>query len=183
MRLALALVPLALVAALPAKATTTIENWTFQASTPTGPITSHSGSFSFSYDQDGPYNPQLLSINFTLGSIVYDLTNTDLIEFTGASEPNQFIIGGAANGGARRLGPGSLDWWFYTIPTEDTFSYTTNTTTFVYTDRAVRFTRETLTAPVNNPVPEPATWAMLIAGFGLVGAAQRKRRARQPATS
>ncbi len=26
-------------------------------------------------------------------------------------------------------------------------------------------------------VPEPATWAMLIAGFGLVGAAQRRRRA------
>jgi hypothetical protein len=27
-----------------------------------------------------------------------------------------------------------------------------------------------------NFVPEPATWAMLIAGFGLVGAAQRRRR-------
>ena len=25
-------------------------------------------------------------------------------------------------------------------------------------------------------VPEPATWAMLIAGFGLVGAAARRRR-------
>jgi hypothetical protein len=27
-----------------------------------------------------------------------------------------------------------------------------------------------------NPIPEPATWAMLIAGFGLVGAASRRRR-------
>ncbi len=27
-----------------------------------------------------------------------------------------------------------------------------------------------------NPVPEPAAWAMLIAGFGLVGATQRRRR-------
>ena len=26
-------------------------------------------------------------------------------------------------------------------------------------------------------VPEPATWEMLIAGFGLVGAAARRRRA------
>ena len=25
-------------------------------------------------------------------------------------------------------------------------------------------------------VPEPASWAMLIAGFGLVGASQRRRR-------
>jgi hypothetical protein len=26
-------------------------------------------------------------------------------------------------------------------------------------------------------IPEPATWAMLIAGFGLTGAAMRRRRA------
>ena len=28
----------------------------------------------------------------------------------------------------------------------------------------------------NNAVPEPASWAMLIAGFGLTGAAMRRRR-------
>ena len=27
---------------------------------------------------------------------------------------------------------------------------------------------------VNAPVPEPATWAMMISGFGLVGAAMRR---------
>ncbi len=31
-------------------------------------------------------------------------------------------------------------------------------------------------AVVANPVPEPATWAMLIAGFGLVGVALRSRK-------
>ena len=31
--------------------------------------------------------------------------------------------------------------------------------------------------PGNPGVPEPATWALLIAGFGLVGAAARRRRA------
>lgn len=28
----------------------------------------------------------------------------------------------------------------------------------------------------SNGVPEPAAWALMIAGFGLVGAAQRRRR-------
>jgi hypothetical protein len=32
------------------------------------------------------------------------------------------------------------------------------------------------TAPVAGIIPEPGTWAMLIAGFGLVGAAMRRRR-------
>ena len=30
--------------------------------------------------------------------------------------------------------------------------------------------------PGGGEVPEPATWAMLIAGFGLVGAVARRRR-------
>ncbi|WP_416907489.1 MAG: PEPxxWA-CTERM sorting domain-containing protein [Polymorphobacter sp.] len=181
MRLALALVPLALVAALPAKATTTIENWTFQASTPTGPITSHSGSFSFSYDQDEPFNPTLISVDSRIGDLIFDASNTGIEPFE-----DSFAIGGISRG-IRPLrlplnGP-TADWLFYVIPTETYFGYVVSTSTFVFPDRAVRFTREILTAPVGNPVPEPATWAMLIAGFGLIGAAQRKRRARQPATS
>ncbi|MFN7176681.1 MAG: PEPxxWA-CTERM sorting domain-containing protein [Thermaurantiacus sp.] len=38
-------------------------------------------------------------------------------------------------------------------------------------------------SPVDGapPIPEPATWAMLIAGFGLVGAALRRRRTAIPA--
>lgn len=35
----------------------------------------------------------------------------------------------------------------------------------------------TYTPPANTPVPEPATWALMIAGFGLAGASLRRRRA------
>lgn len=38
----------------------------------------------------------------------------------------------------------------------------------------VKFDRTT-TPPTDGAVPEPATWAMMILGFGLVGAAMRKR--------
>jgi hypothetical protein len=31
--------------------------------------------------------------------------------------------------------------------------------------------------PVGNPVPEPAAWALMLSGFGLAGAALRRRRA------
>ncbi len=41
--------------------------------------------------------------------------------------------------------------------------------------------RYTTFAAANGAVPEPATWAMLIAGFGLVGGAMRRQRALQAA--
>jgi hypothetical protein len=33
----------------------------------------------------------------------------------------------------------------------------------------------TFSAAVSGAVPEPATWAMMIAGFGMTGAALRRR--------
>ncbi|MHA6723269.1 PEPxxWA-CTERM sorting domain-containing protein [Sphingomonas sp. RS2018] len=34
-----------------------------------------------------------------------------------------------------------------------------------------------VTAPTTGAVPEPTTWAMMIAGFGLIGGAMRRRKA------
>lgn len=49
------------------------------------------------------------------------------------------------------------------------------------TNRQVDFQNIGFTAVVSEPptpaIPEPATWAMLITGFGLVGGAMRRRRA------
>jgi hypothetical protein len=44
-------------------------------------------------------------------------------------------------------------------------------------DMIIRVTAKAFVEPGGGAVPEPASWAMLIAGFGLVGAAQRRRKA------
>jgi len=40
---------------------------------------------------------------------------------------------------------------------------------------AMLFAPATLAVPLNAPVPEPATWAMMIGGFALAGAMLRRR--------
>ena len=49
-----------------------------------------------------------------------------------------------------------------------------------YTERASGFFKfdkvySVTNYPIDDPVPEPSTWALMIAGFGLVGAALRRR--------
>lgn len=40
----------------------------------------------------------------------------------------------------------------------------------------VQVTKATLPPPISAPIPEPATWAMAIAGMGIVGMAMRRRK-------
>lgn len=44
------------------------------------------------------------------------------------------------------------------------------------TNKSIWFNVNLEPVPPTSPVPEPATWAMMIAGFGLVGATMRRRR-------
>jgi hypothetical protein len=47
--------------------------------------------------------------------------------------------------------------------------------------QSVSFVLDNLT--IGNAVPEPATWAMMIFGFGLIGASARRRRSAQTVTA
>lgn len=56
-----------------------------------------------------------------------------------------------------------------------TGSFSVNATNFNDFEAALR---RKITIEVNGGIPEPTTWAMLIAGFGLVGSAMRRRKDR-----
>lgn len=60
-------------------------------------------------------------------------------------------------------------------PSDDMFDSITLAQTCPGQDAACAFTRQVLAAP--GGVPEPAAWAMMLAGFGLVGSAMRRRGA------
>ena len=61
-------------------------------------------------------------------------------------------------------------------PSDDMFDSITLAETCPGQDAACAFTRDVLAAP--GGVPEPAAWSMMLAGFGLVGSAMRKRNLR-----
>lgn len=65
----------------------------------------------------------------------------------------------------------------------DAASYFTTPTTFTgtYTLGNVSGSNAFLITPTTGAVPEPATWAMMVLGFGFVGAAVRRRRSDQRA--
>lgn len=91
------------------------------------------------------------------------------------SSNGRLIIGGLANGAGNANG-GGVD--FYAdignaggdLAKLNGFYYSNGTTTVASAGS------RTLTATTITNVPEPATWAMMIGGFGLVGATMRRRR-------
>ena len=84
-------------------------------------------------------------------------------------------------------GSGAYDDWMYTVPLalgNGTYSFFTGTNCCVDTmTDGLTFTVTGVTSvdpgTIGNAVPEPATWAMMIGGFGMVGGAMRYRRGKQ----
>jgi hypothetical protein len=89
----------------------------------------------------------------------------------------------ACGGGQLMLEPGKdyvLFTFMQTVANRDGFMDATNTIRVQLSDALPEEVKAELLASVvtaRSLVPEPASWAMMIAGFGLVGAVARRRRA------
>ena len=159
---------LALAAAAPANAATFISSYNFTVTNTSGPVPNQSGSFSLELDDVDLSHVVLTAINYTLGAVSFDTVSAGA-EAVGTT---QIRIGGVVSGlNTIDQAAGVADFFLrFDRNTLETLNY-------VYYDGVTpAFGGAPGDVTVTAAVPEPAAWAMLILGFGLVGSAMRKRQ-------
>lgn len=162
-----------LAVAAPAQAAITIVSTTFDAIT--GPAYTPTTS-TFGYSDTGLANPtftETVTFNNTLGGI-YDLalsTSNSAIDFTRA-----FLVteGGSEFDLVKLYDEnGALEFWGVSNLDFQPGTFTLNITG---ANRGAGTLDGSVTVVNQNaPVPEPATWALFILGFGAIGGALRRR--------
>jgi hypothetical protein len=135
------------------------------------------GSFTASFELDSMPTPT----SFTDFGFLGQSTFADVpIVFNGVDRTANLIFGTGLAAKLNIVGPGIP----FTQLSGDTL-FTGTTANPVFSPGVFRlqnpFLGQSLTvtitpAPTAGAIPEPATWAMLIAGFGLMGVAMRRRR-------
>ncbi|MDO6415938.1 PEPxxWA-CTERM sorting domain-containing protein [Sphingomonas sp. BIUV-7] len=128
-----------------------------------------SGTFSLDYDTQ-----TLSSLSLDIGGRLFDETNSSAL-----FQNSGYTIGGNIGGASTLMvnnTPSPLNNDFILFLPQSSFQnlqasigYSTNGMNY-YSGREV-----TIRAGSSGAVPEPATWAMFIGGFGLVGAGMRRR--------
>ena len=135
--------------------------------TPYLSVPENGGAGTATLDWSGKFGSKVRSASFYWGSIdgynsvdLRDAAGNVFFTLSGNDIPPHDGNQSAANTN-RRV--------FFTLGKGETLSgFNFNSTGIAY---------EVDTVSLNNAVPEPATWALMIAGFGMVGAAVRRHRA------
>ena len=101
--------------------------------------------------------------------------------FTGATTQNlDWTLGSDVNSGSGNISVGSKAFTGWT-PVNDSFTATATTETLSFLSAASPqtppFALHVAMLSIPPAIPEPATWAMFLVGFGLLGAVARRRRA------
>jgi hypothetical protein len=115
-------------------------------------------TFDFVVDKNGPYDLHLVALDPGKDLFLYLLAGG-----SDSTEASQTIIGANDDSG------GNLNPWL-----QQELATNVKYKAVLTSYRAGETSRYLFN--VNGPVPEPATWAMMIVGFALVGAALRFRR-------
>lgn len=168
----------ALTTAMPATAATSLTKYDFAGTATRAtsgnpvPITALSGSMTLSYD-DVARTFGLTDLSMMLGSYRFDMGNTGLTWNNGPT----LLIGGLV-GGIDRADGGTYDFHAF-LDTSDgaltqipVLQYNIPTVSDFFDSRNMTFT----STPVAAMVPEAATWAMMVIGFGALGASLRRRQ-------
>lgn len=162
-----------LLASAPAIATVTTTDYSFSAIFDDGPHATLDGTFSIAADDVAGTNT-LTALDFSVGDKVYDLTNTGF----GNAGADMFILAGLA-GGLYSFNLGMEDFnlsFFLYRPAPPILYYSDGSGK--YYDTANVSLSQSGPGPyfVQSDAPEPATWGLMVLGFGAVGAGLRRRR-------
>jgi hypothetical protein len=178
----LAIVAATIFAAAPVSAAKTVYQQSFSATFPVGsPSRAVKGAFKFTYDTV-TLATTLDYFSMAINGITYtpaksQLQFSNFVVFNRVRFP-AFLIGGSLNGASSMVG-GTDDFQLFWSPAPNglrDLTYTTARAAGFFTKRDLTFT-PFAEIPV-AVVPEPATWAMMLVGFGLVGGAARRRSVR-----
>ncbi len=94
---------------------------------------------------------------------------SSVLALSGLADPSAYSAGCDASNSA---------YWLGLTDFRDFEGNTITPVSFTSTDTGLDLSRPSPSAPGGSgPIPEPGTWALMIGGFGLAGAALRRRRA------
>ena len=157
---------------------------------PTDPVT---GSFTITFDPTQTYVDQTIgitlnSLNISLGSaLAFDYSPTGNTN----GDADELVVGGLqAGAGSVYLSPTVYDDFYLHIltysstPTFQQVGYTTSSATadtnYFYTDLPDSGAGSVTVTPITGSTPEPATWAMMLAGFAGLGFLGYRRDGESP---